>query len=213
VIGIVANRVAEEFEKPAVLLALSAMEGTGRGSARSFAGFDLYSGIAACGEHLLTFGGHHAAAGLSIRSENVAAFREAFTSYVAEHHSVSDEDLELKIDAEVRLADLSHKAVIALDTLSPFGQGNPRPRFSATGVELAEDPQTMGEDGRHLRLALKNGNRPLKAVAFGRGEWAEPIRTARQPLSICFEPLINRWRGRESVELRLIDWKSGSGID
>jgi single-stranded-DNA-specific exonuclease len=213
VIGIVANRVAEEFEKPAVLLALSAMEGTGRGSGRSFAGFDLYSGIAACSEHLLTFGGHHAAAGLSIRSESVAAFREAFSSYVATHHSVSDEDLELRIDAEVRLADLSHKAVIALDTLSPFGQGNPRPRFSATGVELAEDPQTMGEDGRHLRLALKNGNRPLKAVAFGRGEWAEPIRTARQPLSICFEPLINRWRGRESVELRLIDWKSGSGID
>ena len=213
VIGIVANRVAEEFEKPTVMLALSAMEGTGRGSARSFAGFDLYSGIAACSQHLLTFGGHHAAAGVSIKSDQVAAFREAFSSYVAEHHSVSDEDLELRVDAEVLLGDLSHKAIVALDALSPFGQGNPRPRFSASDVELAEDPQTMGEGDRHLRLALKNGNRPLKAVAFGRGEWAEPIRTAQGPLSICFEPLINRWKGRESVELRLIDWKSGSGID
>jgi single-stranded-DNA-specific exonuclease len=213
VIGIVANRIAEEFEKPTVMLALSAMEGTGRGSARSFAGFDLYSGIAACSQHLLTFGGHHAAAGVSIKSDQVAAFREAFSSYVAEHHSVSDEDLELRVDAEVLLGDLSHKAIVALDALSPFGQGNPRPRFSASDVELAEDPQTMGEGDRHLRLALKNGNRPLKAVAFGRGEWAEPIRTAQGPLSICFEPLINRWKGRESVELRLIDWKSGSGID
>ena len=213
VIGIVANRVAEEFEKPAVMLALSAMEGTGRGSARSFAGFDLYSGIAACSEHLLTFGGHHAAAGVSIKSDQVAAFREAFSSYVAEHHTVSDEDLELRVDAEVLLGDLSHKAIVALDALSPFGQGNPRPRFSASDVELAEDPQTMGEGDRHLRLALKTANRPLKAVAFGRGEWAEPIRTAEGPLSICFEPLINRWKGRESVELRLIDWKSGSGID
>ncbi|MEC7556778.1 MAG: single-stranded-DNA-specific exonuclease RecJ [Planctomycetota bacterium] len=213
VIGIVANRVAEEFEKPAVMLALSAMEGTGKGSGRSFAGFDLYSGIAACSDHLLTFGGHHAAAGLSIRSENVAAFREAFSSHVAEHHVVTDEDRELRVDAEVHLSDISRKAVNALDSLSPFGQGNPRPRFSASGVELAEDPQTMGEGDRHLRLSLKTGNRPLKAVAFGRGEWAEPIRTAEGPLSICFEPMINRWRGRESVELRLIDWKSGTGLD
>ena len=213
VIGIVANRVAEEFEKPAVMLALSAMEGTGKGSGRSFAGFDLYSGIAACSDHLLTFGGHHAAAGLSIRSENVAEFREAFASHVAEHHVVTDEDRELRVDAEVHLSDISRKAVNALDSLSPFGQGNPRPRFSASGVELAEDPQTMGEGDRHLRLSLKTGNRPLKAVAFGRGEWAEPIRTAEGPLSICFEPMINRWRGRESVELRLIDWKSGTGLD
>ena len=101
----------------------------------------------------------------------------------------------------------------SLDTLSPFGQGNPRPRFSAPGVELAEAPQTMGEGDRHLRLALKTGDRPLKAVAFGRGDWAEPIGAADGPLSICFEPMINRWRGRESVELRLIDWKSGAGID
>jgi len=213
VIGIVANRVAEEFDKPAVLLALSAMEGTGRGSARSFAGFNLYSGIAACSQYLLTFGGHHAAAGVSIKSDQVEAFREAFSNYVAEHHTVSDEDLELRVDAEVLLNDLSHKAIVALDALSPFGQGNPRPRFSASDVELAEDPQTMGEGDRHLRLALKTGKRPLKAVAFGRGEWAEPIRNAKGPLSICFEPMINRWRGRESVELRLIDWKSGSGID
>ena len=213
VIGIVANQVAEEFEKPTVMLALSAMEGTGKGSGRSFAGFDLYSGIAACSEHLVTFGGHHAAAGVSIRSENVEAFREAFAAHVAEHHKVTDSDLELRVDAEVRLQDLTRKAINSLDTLSPFGQGNPRPRFSATGVELAEAPQTMGEGDRHLRLALKTGDRPLKAVAFGRGEWAEPIGAADGPLSICFEPMINRWRGRESVELRLIDWKSGAGTD
>ena len=115
--------------------------------------------------------------------------------------SLTDEDLELRVDAEVRLQDVTRKAIMALDTLSPFGQGNPRPRFSATGVELAEAPQTMGEGDRHLRLSLKTSNRPLKAVAFGRGEWAEPIRTAEGPLSICFEPIINRWRGRESTSV------------
>ncbi|MFP6766839.1 MAG: single-stranded-DNA-specific exonuclease RecJ [Planctomycetaceae bacterium] len=207
VIGIVANRVVEEFGKPVILLALSVMEGTGKGSGRSFAGFDLYSGVAACAEHLEGFGGHHAAAGLTIKSENVGAFREAFAGYVAENHVVTEEDRELKIDAEVRLADVTHKAVTALDALGPFGQANPRPRFAASDVELAGDPRTMGEGDRHLSLALKTNGRPLRAVAFGRGEWAEPLRTTTEPLAICFEPMINRWKGRESVELKLIDWK------
>ncbi len=212
VIGIVANQVAEEFEKPTIIIAQSAMEGIGKGSGRSFAGYNLYAGVASCSDHLISFGGHHAAAGITIRSDEIPAFRDAFAAHVAGHHEVTDADRELRVDAEVRLEDLSLKAVKALDTLSPFGEGNPRPRFSATGVEMAEEPQLIGKDQRTLRLSLKTTGRPLKAIAFGRPEWAEEIQQADGPLSVCFEPKINRWQGRESVELQLIDWKTGGGL-
>ena len=208
VIGIVANRVVEEFEKPVILVAISALEGIGKGSGRSFAGFDLYSGIAAAAEHLEGFGGHHAAAGLTIRADQIDAFRDAFCQHVATHHEVTEQDRDIRIDAEVGLSELTHRAVVALDVLSPFGQGNPRPRFAAARVELDQPPKTMGEGDRHLSLSFKSGRGKLRAVAFGRGEWAQQIEAAEGPISICFEPMINRWRGRESVELKLIDWRT-----
>ena len=98
-------------------------------------------------------------------------------------------------------------AVRELDVLGPFGQENPRPAFVATNVELAGPPRTMGEGNRHLSLLVRqHGGSPLRAVAFGRSEWADPI-AAAGPLSLHFTAEINRWNGRESVELRLTDWQ------
>jgi single-stranded-DNA-specific exonuclease len=80
--------------------------------------------------------------------------------------------------------------------------------FVSTRVELAEPPRTMGEGDRHLQVRLKHFGKTLRAVAFGKGDWAAEIAAAPGPLSISFAPVINRFRGQENVELQLIDWKS-----
>lgn len=206
VIGIVASRVAERWEKPVVLIALRD-DGTGQGSARSWAGFDLYSGIAACEDCLLGFGGHRAAAGVRIEAGRVDEFRTALANHASLHHAPDEEDLALKVDAEVLLSEVTRRAVQELDHLGPFGEANPVPRFAATNVELVEPPRTMGEGDRHLSLRIRQHQTVLRAVAFGRGEWAEEIAAVNGRLSVSFAPVINSFRGFEKVELRLLDWK------
>ncbi len=207
VIGIVANRVAEKYERPAILISLHRAGEPGQGSGRSFAGFDLHSGMAAAREHLVTFGGHHAAAGLKIERERIDDFREAFCAYVKENHDVDPDAVARRIDAEVRLADLTHRAVTELEKLGPFGAGNPRPIFAASRCEVVGKPKKMGEGERHLDLRVRHYGTSMRAIAFGQGEWADEIAQADSPISICFAPNINRFRGRENVEMQLIDWQ------
>tara|TARA_R110002111_G_scaffold153375_1_gene220190 strand:- start:159452 stop:161215 length:1764 start_codon:yes stop_codon:yes gene_type:complete len=208
VIGIVANRVAEHFEKPSVLIALDASSRTGQGSARSFAGFDLHAGFSSCSEHLLRYGGHQAAAGLKIAEERIDEFRLAFAEFAACAPQPSERDLQVRIDAEVCLNEITKQAVRELDCLGPFGQDNPRPQFVATQVKLAEPPRTMGEGGRHLSLVFQQHKTKIRAIAFGKGEWASQMQADGGPFSISFAPSINRFRGFESVQLHLKDWIS-----
>jgi single-stranded DNA-specific DHH superfamily exonuclease len=132
VIGIVAARVAEHFERPAILISLDAATSIGQGSGRSFAGFDLYGGLARCAHHLESFGGHRAAAGLRISSDRIDDFRSEFCRTAAEGREVAPGAAELRIDAEVRLADVTRRAVGELERIGPFGCMNSRPLFAAT---------------------------------------------------------------------------------
>src|SRR5690606_20393462 len=117
----------------------------------------------------------------------------------------------LSVDAEISLHDLNLKAVKELDWLGPFGQMHRRPIFSSSRVELVDSPSTMGGGGRHLALKVREGSKTFRAVAFGKGDWAEEIAAVVQgPFSICFSASINHFRGYENVELQLIDWKSSS---
>jgi single-stranded-DNA-specific exonuclease len=207
VIGIVASRVAERFEKPTVLIALRD-DGTGQGSGRSWAGYDLYSGLEAASQVLLGFGGHKAAAGVRIEAGRVDEFRTILANWTTTNFTAKESDLELRIDAEVLLSEVTRRAVEDLNHLGPFGEANPTPRFAAANVELVEPPRTMGEGGRHLSIRVRQHSTVMRAVAFGQGEWAEEIAAVNGKLSICFAPVINSFRGFEKVELRLIDWKS-----
>lgn len=206
VIGIVASRIVEAFEKPTVMIALKD-DGTGQGSARSYAGFNMYAGLAACEEVLLGFGGHEAAAGLQIEAGRVDELRTALANWASLNFAPSEEDTALRVDAEVHLSEVTRRAVNELQHLGPFGAANPRPRFAARRVDLAEPPKTMGEGDRHLALRVCQHRTRLRAVAFGRGEWADEIAAAGGPLSISFAPQINSFRGYESVELQLHDWQ------
>jgi len=210
VIGIVANRIAEHFEKPAVLIALSADSNVGQGSARSFAGCDLHTVLGRCAQHLVTFGGHHAAAGLRIDGDAIDVFRDELNRVVAEQHPSAEQDRELRIDAEVRIADVTRPAVKELEKLGPFGQANDRPLFAATRVDLAGPPQRMGEGGNHLQLRIRQYGAAIRAVAFGRGDWADELGRLNAPFDVCFAPVVNRFRGQERVELMLKDWQPAS---
>ncbi len=208
VIGIVASRIAEHFERPTVLIALNQEEGLGHGSGRSFADFDLHAGLTACADHLETYGGHRAAAGLRVKIGRIDDFRDTLVAYTREHHQPTARDVELKVDTEISLSDLTPRAVHELERLGPFGAQNRRPVFSATGVQLVEPPKKMGGGDRHLSVRVRQSGRVFRAVAFGKADWAEPMATADGPLSLCFEASINTFGGYERVELRLIDWQA-----
>ena len=207
IIGIVASRVAEHFERPAILISIDRKTGIGQGSGRSFAGFDLYEALDQCQEELVGFGGHQAAAGLRIERDKLDAFRSAFQKHVSDTFAPKAQDIALQIDAEVRLADVTRNAVYELDRLGPFGAANRSPMFAATSCRLASPPKTMGEGGRHLAIEVEQHGTTMRAVAFGKGEWADELNEIEGDLSISFATTINSFRGYEKVELRLIDWK------
>jgi len=207
VIGIVASRVAEHFAKPTILVTFDTSNGIGQGSGRTCGNFNLHRAASMCEEYLETFGGHAAAIGLKVKQENIDTFREAL-SQAAQETPTELEQQPRRIDAEVSLGELSVKSVRELDYLGPFGNANERPIFVSTSVTLAEPPRTMGEGGRHLSLKVKQFGQTMRAVAFGRGEWAEEIGKQEGPIAICFKPMINEFRGRTSVEMQLIDWKT-----
>ncbi len=210
VIGIIASRVAEQFEKPAIMIAINPETKIGQGSGRTFANTDLHSAISQCHGLLLGFGGHRAAAGLRVESHKIEALRNCFSDAITNLSSADDEPDYLNVDAEVSLHDLTHRAVKELEWLGPFGPQHRRPIFCASNVELLEKPKTIGKGERHLSLKVKAGSKVLRCVSFGKGYWAEEMSQIDGRLSICFSAGLNKYRGYETVELRLIDWQASA---
>jgi len=213
VIGIVAGRLVEKFHRPVVMIALDETGvKPGVGSARSVPGFNLFSALRACTRHLLSHGGHAAAAGLRIDEKQIEAFRNDFCDYAAGEIVEELRVAELSIDAEVSLAELTLATIEQLQRLAPFGHANPRPMLCASGVTLAEPPKRIGGGGRHLSLKLLQHSTKLRAVAFGGGDWAEELTQLSGPMSIAFRPVINEFGGRKNVELHLADWRAAPQV-
>ncbi len=208
VIGIVAGRLAEKFHRPVVLVALDELGvKPGVGSARSVSGFNLHQALVSSSHHLLSHGGHAAAAGLKIEEVKLDDFRADFREYVAATITAQQKVAELWIDAEVSFGELSLATVGQIERLSPFGQANPRPVLCATGVTLAGPPKRIGGGERHLSLKLVQHGVALRVVAFGGGEWADELAAAEGPRAVACRPVINDFRGRRSVEVQLADWR------
>ncbi len=209
VIGIVAGRLAEKFHRPVVLIAWDQMGiKPGIGSARSVSGFNLHAALAACDEFLISHGGHAAAAGLKIEEGKLPGFRVAFCEAAAAVLGPAPCDGELAIDAEAPLSAFTLQAVEQIERLAPFGQSNSRPLLCTTDVTLAEPPRTIGSGGHHLALKLSQYGVSFRAVAFGGGDWIEELAVLDGPIDIAFRPVINTYRGRQSVELHLVDWRA-----
>jgi single-stranded-DNA-specific exonuclease len=208
VIGLVAGRLAERYHRPVVLIALDQLGvKPGVGSARSPNGLNLHAALSACSEHLLGFGGHAAAAGLKIDEDRIDAFRQAFCAVAESETPAGDRLGEIRIDGEGPLAQLTTQTVHHIESLAPFGCGNPRPVLCATGVRLSEPPKRIGSGERHLSLKLTQHRTTMRAVGFGHGEWADELAATTSPLDIAYKPAINDYRGRQSVEVQLVDWR------
>jgi single-stranded-DNA-specific exonuclease len=197
VIGIVASRLVERYHRPVVLIA--GTDADWKGSGRSIPAFDLHAGLAACSDRLERFGGHRAAAGLSIRPESVDAFADAFAAHADEH--LSDDDLRpvTAIDAIVPGAALGLDLCAELRRLAPFGLGNPGVTLLVAGCELGE-LAAVGE-GKHLRFRVRDRGRPAgSAIAFGLGSHLDRLsRVGRY--DIAFRLQENSWNGTTSPQL------------
>ena len=206
VIGIVASRLVDRYHRPAVMVALN--NGHGQGSARSIAGFHLARALAACGEHLETYGGHEMAAGLRVRTEKFGDFRAAFcahaTTAIAPHQLVP----ELTLDGVADLRQVTHALVVDLQRLGPFGHGNRKPLLCCRGVTVAAPPRRVGKSGDHLQLTVRQGDTTLKCIAFG----CAPLDAKLTPgttIDLAVEPTLNEFNGRTNVELEVKDVSFG----
>jgi single-stranded-DNA-specific exonuclease len=196
VVGIVASRLVERHHRPVVVISLDDA-GEGRGSGRSIPGFDLLAALEACAEHLEGFGGHRAAAGLTIKAENVAAFRAAFAAHANEVLAPEDLRRTEKVDAIAGGVGLGLELAEELKQLAPFGMGNPGVRLLVPSARVT-DVRAMGE-GKHARFSLHSGSHRALGVAFGRpslGVEDEDLLDATVRLEV------NHWNG--SIEPRLV---------
>jgi single-stranded-DNA-specific exonuclease len=196
VIGIVASRLVERHHRPVVVISLDD-EGGGRGSGRSIPGFDLLAALEACGEHLESFGGHRAAAGLALRAENLDAFRAAFAAHAASVLGPEDLRRTERIDAMVGGAGLGLDLAEELQRLAPFGMGNPGVRLLVPSARV-RDVRAMGE-GKHARFSLHSGAHRALGVAFGRPSLGVG---EDDPVDAAVRLEVNRWNG--SVEPQVI---------
>ena len=197
VVGIVASRLVERYRRPVVLIA--GTDGEWKGSGRSLSAYDLHAGLTACGEHLDRFGGHRAAAGLSIQPDAIEAFSEAFAAHADAH--LTDDQLRpmAVVDAAVPGSALTLGLAEELHRLAPFGLGNPGVTLLLPGAELI-DLQTVGE-GRHLRFRVRERSRPAgSAIAFGLGPQLDRFRQ-EGTYDLAFRLEENRWNGTVAPQL------------
>jgi single-stranded-DNA-specific exonuclease len=197
VIGIVASRLAEQSNRPVVLIALDGERG--RGSGRSIPGFDLLAGLDACAEHVIRHGGHRAAAGLEIERERIAELAAAFDAHAAQKLTAEDLLALERVDALVGGAELGMALAEELQQLAPFGRGNP-----AVSLMLAEarfsDARPMGE-GKHVRFTVESRGARARAVAFG-GGGALPVEEGALA-EATFKLEVNEWNGVSEPRLVL----------
>jgi single-stranded-DNA-specific exonuclease len=196
VVGIVASRLVERHNRPTVVISLDG-EGAGRGSGRSIPGFDLLDAMRACGEHLESFGGHRAAAGLSLRAESLEAFRAAFAAHALSVLGPEPPARSERFDAVVGGIGLGLPLAEELRQLAPFGLGNPGVRLVVPSARVS-DVRTMGE-GKHARFSLHSGSHRALGVAFGRADLGVE---GDEAVDAAVRLEVNHWNG--SVEPRVV---------
>jgi single-stranded-DNA-specific exonuclease len=172
---------------------MTTVDGVAKGSARSVAGFDIYTALKRVEDKLLQFGGHKYAAGLSIDIDRVDEFRTAFNLVVKELLSDDLKIPEIKIDCEISLSTITSKFIKILKQCVPFGPGNMRPVFLARNVEVIGSPRIVGKD--HLRFKVRDGQIVFDAIGFNLGRLLSRIEPGRKNLDIVFSIDENEWNG------------------
>jgi len=214
VVGIVAARLVDRYYRPAFVLALG--DPLARGSGRSIAGVHLVEALESCRGRLMSFGGHRAAAGVTLRTDEVPQFAAAFEDSVRARTDPSHFVPRLDVDEEVAFAQIDRNLVEDLQVLEPSGPGNPAPTFLSRAVEIVSRrevgvPDEQGGDVRrpHVKMLLRQGGVLIDAIGFRMSRL--PVRQGNV-VDVVFSPQREDWGGRRGVSLRVIDMRpAGEG--
>jgi single-stranded-DNA-specific exonuclease len=198
VIGIVASRLVEEVCRPVVMVALDGE--TGKGSGRSISGFDLHGALTECADLLIRFGGHKAAAGVTVATERMAEFKERFNDVARSRLTPEDLIPEVRVDLDIALGEATPDLEALLRHFEPFGAGNATPVLAASGVRIAEPPRVLRNG--HLKLRLTAGDTQLDAIGWGMAGIAPRLSTST-PLDVAFRLERDEWNGESRLQARL----------
>ncbi len=198
VIGIAASKLAEQYSLPTIMICLDGEKG--KGSCRSYAGFNLFDALSACAEHLEGFGGHALAAGLNIKKEKLEGFCQAFRKYYLENKNLELPTLNCDLEV-INPSLLDMDGVESLNRLEPFGSGNPKPVMCISGAKL--DKVTPIGGGRHLRFIVNFRGESFECVYFSHTE-ADLNANVGDRIDIAFTPQINEFRYRSTVQLQIV---------
>ncbi len=203
VIGIVASRLIEHFYRPTLVFTKSGE--VLAASARSVKNFDVYAALEACSEHLIQFGGHMYAAGMTLHKENYKAFKERFEEVVKNTIAKESLEEELEVDAEIDFNDLDEKTLRILKQFEPHGPGNRHPVFVTSGVFDTGNAQPVGHKNEHLRLFVKqNNSKGFPAIAFGKGDVYAETKNL-QLMHLAFSLNENQWKDQVTLQLQVKD--------
>ena len=208
VVGIVASRMVDTFNRPTFILSSQGPQSGGSG--RSIKGVPLHKAIEFCRDLLISGGGHAAAGGVRLATENIEAFRQRLCDFVCGLNLPRDLSASLELDGELTDKDLNIEAVTQLENLAPFGCGNPRPKFLISGVRLITAPRRVGINGGHLQLQLRIGRQTVRGIAFRMGQ-LEPALPAGMEVDLVVEPKIDHYQGRSRLDLQVMDVKRSDG--
>ncbi len=205
VVGIAASRLTETFYRPTIVLTASD-NGVISGSARSVAGFDIYTAIDSCRDLLTNFGGHQFAAGLSMLESSLPEFKRRFEEYVAAHITEEQQHPTIQVEAEIEYADITDQFFKVLRCLEPFGPGNPRPVFVTRNVINNRYTKRVGKTGEHLRLDVTDRTAAISGIAFGKGDLALHLQNGNA-VDICYVLDENVFNGVRSIQMMVEDIK------
>ncbi|HEX2946620.1 MAG TPA: single-stranded-DNA-specific exonuclease RecJ [Clostridia bacterium] len=200
VIGIVASKLLDRYNRPCIVISIE--DGIGKGSARSIKSFNIFKALNCCADLLERFGGHEMAAGITINEDKIAEFRDRLNTYA--DGVLTDTDMLpcIKLDTILERGDITQDSVCELESMAPFGEGNPNPVFGYRALNVGDVRMLSG--GKHLKLRLADGSFSAEAVGFGLGEQIGCC-PAGGTIDIAFTPEINKWNGSERLQLNIRD--------
>lgn len=208
VVGIVCSRLVERYGRPAVLM--RAADGIAKGSARSVDDYSILEGFEACREHLVTFGGHAAAAGLTLREESVDAFAEALAAHAATRLGPDDLMQTLRLDGDAEIRELDPGTMSRIERLAPFGRSNSAPSLRLAGVRISAEPRVFGKQGDHLELRVTDGKGGFLRATWWRSVEHRELLRKGAVIDLVVEPKFDSYRGGREViaavkDVRVLD--------
>lgn len=203
VIGIVASKLVERYYRPTVVLSVDPETQTAKGSARSIDGFDLHRALTECSDVLSKFGGHTMAAGMSMDAGNIESLRNQLNDLGQQWLAERDLIPMTRVDLPLDLAEASLETIEALESLAPFGAGNPSPVFLLNDVAIHQS-NAVGRDQSHLKLRFRQGEATVDAIGFGWGHVKDRI-TPNAKANVVGELAVNEWNGHRKAQIMVKD--------